>query len=153
MWLSVYSPCNGRATCPGFYSVHAFISSCQVFGVGLFSYFSRSTMTWLQLVRAAAARFLTNTLADSTSPHDWPLIIGSQWNTDLISKSFLFHTRQQNLALTLHLRIYWVLTWPDGYYKLKKAISSDCTFTALTPTSGITSTFIRQQLTTIFIIN
>lgn len=48
--------------------IHAFISLCQVFGIGLFPCSSQSTMTCLQLEWDNAARLLTNTSAARHQP-------------------------------------------------------------------------------------
>lgn len=84
-----------------FIFIQAFISPSQVTGIGLLSCHSQSTMTWLQLMSDPAARLVTNTLAGPTSPHGCPIFIGSHWSTDLISKSFSFHTRHHGQGLTL----------------------------------------------------
>lgn len=83
-----FSLCHGRDTCPSFYLIMSglLVLACS-------SYLSQLTVTWLQLVRTVKSLLLLpgfwQTLAASNSPTDWPLIIGSQWNKDLIMNSFL----------------------------------------------------------------
>ena len=118
--LPVFSHCDKLANAPVF--VHAFISSCQVFAVGLFSRLSQSTMNWLQLRQGAAARQLTNTLSGPESPRG-PRLIGPQWNTYLILKSF-FVSFKSNMGILILKGATHNAPPPWGYLYCKKGKNS-----------------------------
>lgn len=120
LFVSMCSHCDKLANGPVF--VHAFISSCQVFAVGLFSRLSQSTMTWLQLRQGAAARQLTNTLSGPESPRG-PRLIGPQWNTYLILKSF-FVSFKSNMGVLILKGATHNAFPPRGYLYCKKGNNS-----------------------------
>lgn len=96
---------------PFFFFIHAFISSCQVFGVGLFPCHTQSTMTWLQFVQGTHARLLTNTRRSYINP----CMASFHWLPAKFRFQNIFPCLQGGGDLTLHLLTYWAIRGTDPW--------------------------------------